>query len=343
GPGTSSRGRLGLPRREGNGRPSRIRSGQTPHARDGAVPDEGLLRPARAEEAVRTRLHRRSGPARLDRALPGNRSDTGPAEQQAPTRIGWHDLGGGDRGRRRRCPDDAGPEASGRRRAGRLQRPSLLGPSRGTLLVRELRRAGAVLRRGPPRLAPRIVVRAADLYVLPRGRRHVLGRSPRPGRRHLGEILLPQQPDVPVRRTRGDRRADRAAVAGAIGEVQPGLAALVPETLWPRRGAAQHQPPDDGLRRLPGGAEGARRRGGDSVRVLRPPLAGRDRARREAIATRPTSRGRREREARAQGSAGARLRFDLELAAGKRGALAHACQPQTVVLPPVYVEATPSS
>src|SRR5205823_14131461 len=85
--------------------------------------------------------------------------------------------------------------------------------------------------------------------------------------------------------------------------------------LWPRRGAAQHQPPDDGLRGLPGGAQGARRRGGDSVRVLRPPLAGRDRARREAIATRPTSRGRREREARAQGSAGARLRFDLELAA----------------------------
>ena len=31
------------------------------------------------------------------------------------------------------------------------------------------------------------------------------------------------------------------------------------------------------------------------------------------------------------------------LGAGKRGALAHACQPQTVVLPPVYVEATPSS
>src|SRR5438132_2058219 len=131
GPGTSRRGRLGLPRREGDGRPSRIRSAQTPHARDGAVPDEGLLRPARAEEAVRTRLHRRSGPARLDRALPGNRSDTGPAEQQAPARIGWHDLGGGDRGRRRRCPDDAGPEASQRRRAGRLQRPSLLGPSGG--------------------------------------------------------------------------------------------------------------------------------------------------------------------------------------------------------------------
>src|SRR2546430_13151462 len=73
-------------------------------------------------------------------------------------------------------------------------------------------------------------------------------------------------------------------MAGALRGLQPRLAPGVPEALRPGGGAAQHQPPHDGLRGPPGGAQGPRRRARDSIRMLRPPHAGRDPARVEAIA-----------------------------------------------------------
>ena len=87
--------------------------------------------------------------------------------------------------------------------------------------------ARAVLRLRLARFAQGLLVGTADPDVLPRRRRHVVGRRAQAGRRHVGAHRLPQQQDVSLRGPRPDRRSDRTAVARALGQVQPRLAALV--------------------------------------------------------------------------------------------------------------------